>query len=117
MLRRARRTCVALAVAAIAIVAADRAWPPDLSRYRERSLEMLDRDGQTLRRFTTGDGMLRLLATPETVDRRYLDLLMQTEDRRFWWHPGVDPLALARAAAQLARRGHVVSGGSTNASW
>jgi penicillin-binding protein 1C len=35
------------------------------------------------------------------------------EDRRFWYHPGVDPLALLRAAAQFARAGRVVSGGST----
>ena len=38
-------------------------------------------------------------------------------DRRrgspLWHHPGVDPIALARAAAQLLRSGHIVSGGST----
>ena len=41
------------------------------------------------------------------------DLLIAVEDRRFWYHPGVDPLALVRATAQLVRTGHVVSGGST----
>ena len=35
------------------------------------------------------------------------------EDRRFYWHPGVDPIALARAAVQNLRGGRVVSGGST----
>ncbi len=35
------------------------------------------------------------------------------EDRRFWIHPGVDPLSLLRAGFQLASRGHIVSGGST----
>lgn len=38
---------------------------------------------------------------------------MATEDHRFDSHPGVDPQALTRAIWQLARRGHIVSGGST----
>ena len=42
-----------------------------------------------------------------------MNLLIAVEDRRFWYHPGVDPVALARAAIQFARAGHVVSGGST----
>jgi len=39
--------------------------------------------------------------------------LLAAEDSRFHWHPGVDPLALLRAAGQAARHGRVVSGGST----
>ncbi|RZL89631.1 MAG: penicillin-binding protein 1C, partial [Variovorax sp.] len=35
------------------------------------------------------------------------------EDRAFYWHPGVNPAALARAAWQWARHGRIVSGGST----
>ncbi len=41
------------------------------------------------------------------------NLLIAVEDRRFWYHPGVDPLALVRASAQLVRSGRIVSGGST----
>jgi len=43
----------------------------------------------------------------------YLDALLGYEDRWFWRHPGVNPLALARAAAQMLRYRHPVSGGST----
>ena len=88
-------------------------FPPDQSRYREASLEILARDGEPLRVFTTRDGMLRLATLPDDVDPRYLNLLLPVEDRHFWWHPGVDRLALARAVWQLTRHGHVVSGGST----
>ena len=49
----------------------------------------------------------------DTAPPLLTDLLIAVEDRRFWHHPGVDPLALVRAAAQLLRAGHVVSGGST----
>ena len=38
---------------------------------------------------------------------------LAAEDRRFLGHPGVDPLALARAVAQNLAAGRVVSGGST----
>jgi membrane carboxypeptidase/penicillin-binding protein len=35
------------------------------------------------------------------------------EDRRFWWHPGIDPAALLRAARQNLIEGRIVEGGST----
>ena len=49
----------------------------------------------------------------DTVPERYATALVQFEDRAFWWHPGVNPVALVRAAVDNARAGHVVSGGST----
>ena len=38
---------------------------------------------------------------------------MQYEDRRFFLHPGVDPLAVVRALVQNIKQRRVVSGGST----
>lgn len=92
---------------------ADRLFPPDLTRYETRSLELIDGDGRDVNIATTPDGMWRLAADPDRVDPRYLSLLLATEDHRFWWHPGVDPLALLRAIAQVLTHGHIVSGGST----
>ncbi len=46
---------------------------------------------------------------PDRVARAALGL----EDRRFWWHPGVDPVALVRAAWQNVSAGRRVSGAST----
>jgi penicillin-binding protein 1C len=54
-----------------------------------------------------------LRTAPETVDPRYLTLLLRYEDKRFRHHIGIDPIALARAAAQFVVNGRVVSGGST----
>jgi len=102
-----------LAGLAAALLGLDRAFPPDFSRYEDRSALVLDRDGTVLRAFLATDGRWRLAARPETVSPLYLDMLLAFEDRRFRWHPGVDPLALLRAAGQLAANGHVVSGGST----
>ncbi len=79
----------------------------------ETSVEVLARDGSLLRAFTVADGRWRLAARPEAVDRDYLAMLVAYEDKRFRSHPGVDVLALIRAAGQALRAGRPVSGGST----
>jgi penicillin-binding protein 1C len=60
------------------------------------------------------DGRWRLpVDAKAAIDPGYLKLLLAYEDRRFYRHGGVDPLALGRAAFQLVTSGHIVSGGST----
>ncbi len=122
---RLNRTLL-LALAAVALVlaagvAAAFAWsryeaslgPIDLTASREVSTVVVDRDGRLLRPFTLPDGRWRLPATTHDVDPCYLAMLVAYEDGRFYDHRGVDLRALARAAGQWLRRGHVVSGGST----
>ncbi len=41
------------------------------------------------------------------------DAVIATEDKRFYYHWGVDPIGIARATVQNYRRGRVVEGGST----
>ena len=91
----------------------DRAAPPDLARLHAVSTEVLDRGGRPLAVLPAGDGRWRLPASIAEVPPHLIDLLIAAEDRRFRQHPGVDPLALARAAGQWLRAGRVVSGGST----
>ncbi|VDC27284.1 penicillin-binding protein 1C [Pseudogemmobacter humi] len=79
----------------------------------ETSVEVKDREGRLVRAYTVADGRWRLRADLSSVDPRYIDMLLNYEDRRFRDHSGVDPYALARAFAQAARNGRVVSGGST----
>ncbi|MCC6306191.1 MAG: penicillin-binding protein 1C, partial [Rhodobacteraceae bacterium] len=76
-------------------------------------VEVVDRDGRLLRAYTVADGRWRLPARADEVDRGYLAMLVAYEDRRFWRHAGVDPLALLRAGWQALRAGRPVSGGST----
>jgi penicillin-binding protein 1C len=49
----------------------------------------------------------------ERVPERFFQVLLQYEDRRFFSHPGVDPLAVARALRLNLRSGRVKSGAST----
>jgi len=104
---------VAATTLAATALTLDRLFPPDLSRYQDRSTEVVDANGRLLRAFTTADGKWRLKTSVDDVDPLYLGLLKAYEDRRFDSHWGVDPLATLRAAGQLAERGRIVSGAST----
>ena len=85
-----------------------------LAQARQVSTTIVDRNGKLLRAYAMADGRWRLPVDARTgVDPGYLKLLLAYEDRRFYSHRGVDPLALGRAALQLATRGQIVSGGST----
>jgi penicillin-binding protein 1C len=109
----------ALALAALASgLLGFRAWrdaqrPPSLAAAQAVSTMVVDRDGALLRPFTTPDGRWRLPVTAAAVDPRFVAFLEAYEDRRFPHHAGVDWRALARAAAQAALHGRIVSGGST----
>src|SRR5262249_30013749 len=118
---RGRWLCVILLFASVAMCATafgSAIWiaslgPAPLGEGLAFSTLVLDRDGRLLRPYTTPDGRWRLAAKREHVDPRFLDLLFAYEDKRFASHFGIDPLALARAFAQLVTHGHVVSGAST----
>ena len=117
--RRFFRIAVALAFVLIVATTAFAAWvvslgPVPLEQARKVSTTIVDRNGKLLRAFAMADGRWRLPVEAQTaVDPGYLKLLLAYEDRRFWSHGGVDPLALGRAALQFGGRGHIVSGGST----
>lgn len=114
MTRRWQRVAIGLASSLIATAwLLDELFPPNLSRYLERSRLVTDRQGALLRPFLTADQSWRLPTHPREVDVNYLSLLIAYEDQRFYHHPGVDPLALARALGQWLVAGHPVSGAST----
>ena len=70
------------------------------------------RDGSLLGARIAADGQWRFPGR-DTVPEKYAAALIAFEDKRFRRHPGVDPVALARAAWTNLRAGEVVSGGST----
>lgn len=101
----------ALAVAGLGWL--DETYPPPLPSQLTVSAEVVDRDGALLRAFATPEGRWRLAVDLDEVDPRFVEMLIAYEDKRFWDHGGVDPLALLRAARQFAESGRIVSGGST----
>jgi penicillin-binding protein 1C len=79
----------------------------------EQSLRVEDRNGRLLREVRTADGArskwVALSAMPAVLPK----MLIAVEDRRFYFHPGVDPVSVLRAAVHDAWRLRVVSGAST----
>lgn len=77
------------------------------------STQVVDREGRLLRAYATPEGRWRMRASVDDVDPRFLKMLVAYEDRRFYAHRGIDPLAMMRAAYQFVTQGRIVSGGST----
>lgn len=89
------------------------AFPLPLPKTRDAATIVVARDGSPLRAFADARGVWRYPSTPESVSPLYLQALLGYEDRWFWQHPGVNPIAMLRAGAQMLRSRHIVSGGST----
>ena len=116
--RRALYLSVGLAAIACVVIGAtwgliDSFGPAPLGHDLEVSKTVVDRNSKLLRSYVTSQGRWRLPATRDQVDQRYLDVLFAYEDKRFFQHSGVDPLAFGRAALQFVSNGEIVSGGST----
>jgi penicillin-binding protein 1C len=107
----------AVTLAVVCVVFA--AWvislgPLPLDDARRVSTTIVDRNGRLLRAFAMTDGRWRLpVDAGRDVDPTYVKLLLAFEDKRFYSHAGIDPLAISRAAFQLVTQGRIVSGGST----
>ncbi|WP_256586962.1 peptidoglycan glycosyltransferase PbpC [Pseudomonas sp. R9.37] len=91
---------------------ADRIWPLPLPKD-DLARVVLAEDGTPLWRFADANGVWRYPVQTREVSPYYLDALLTYEDRWFYEHPGVNPLALLRATWQNLTGARVVSGGST----
>lgn len=110
---KGKRWASVLLACMLTLFALDQIFPPPLSRVRDVSPVVLDRNGEWLMAFTTRQGAWRLEARLDEIDPEFQRRLIAIEDARFWWHPGVDPIALSRASLSYARQGRVTQGGST----
>mgnify|MGYP002301116451 CR=1 FL=1 len=69
-------------------------------------------DGQLLGARIAPDGQWRF-PPADSLPGKFVTCLLTYEDKRFFRHPGVDPVAIVRAMRINLSRGKVVSGGST----
>jgi penicillin-binding protein 1C len=107
------RVLVAALAVELALAALNAAFPPDMTRARHSSPVTLDRRGAWLRALPVEDGRWRIRADLDRTDETFQKRLIRTEDARFWWHLGVDPVSLARAIGSAILHGHPTSGAST----
>jgi penicillin-binding protein 1C len=72
-----------------------------------------DRNGTLLRVTLTADQKFRIWTPLREISPELIDATLRYEDKYYARHPGVNPIALVRAALDLARLHRVTAGGST----
>lgn len=113
------RGCRAL-TAALLIASALTAWvrlgpidPVLLDQGRFASARIVDRNGEALYEPLSAAGTRRHAVGASDLPENVVRGTIAAEDRRFFSHPGVDPIAITRAAWNDLRRMRIVEGGST----
>ena len=117
LLRTRRR---AMAATALAFVSAAALWvrfgpidPALLDDRASRSTLVVDRQGAPLYESLSGEGTRSERLSPGALPDALVAATIAAEDRRFWWHPGVDPVAMTRALMRNITSHRIVEGGST----
>jgi penicillin-binding protein 1C len=104
---------MALLLIALALVGI-RCWPrPPLSANAPGSTAVYDDHGRLLRLTLSSDEKYRQWIALDTMPQSLVDGVQLHEDRWFHWHPGFNPVSLARGAFVTYARGGARQGGST----
>ncbi|HEV7382901.1 MAG TPA: penicillin-binding protein 1C [Dyadobacter sp.] len=77
------------------------------------STQITDKDGVVLSAFLSKDDKWRMYADEKEITPQLIKTLIHKEDQYFFYHPGVNPLAMARAAIRNLSSGRRTSGAST----
>jgi len=104
---------IAAGVVALAAAIACEPLPAPLASAPAASLTIVDRGGRLIHEVRTDGERASGRVALEDVSPWVVPALLAAEDKRFFSHPGVDALAVTRAAFQLVRARRVVSGAST----
>jgi penicillin-binding protein 1C len=101
-----------LTVATLCVIAV-RMWPREpLAARIPTSTAIFDVKGRLLRLTLARDEQYRLWTPLEDISPQLVEALLLHEDQHFYWHPGVNPASLIRAAFSTYTGGPRV-GGST----
>ena len=77
------------------------------------SKEILDKDGYLLNCFLSQDQKWRLQTTEDQIPKKLVDIIIWKEDKHFYAHPGINPIAVCKSAFQNLTTGKRLSGAST----
>jgi len=90
-------------------------WPLPIADFENRHFAqvVVDKKGKPLRAFADEQGVWRYPVSLDDVSPLYIEALLNYEDRYFYQHFGINPLAVFRAIGQGIRHGRMVSGAST----
>jgi penicillin-binding protein 1C len=108
-----RKIRVALVAASVALLAWMAVPRPPLREGMSFSRAVFDRGGHLLRLTLAADERYRLWVPLSRISPAAVEATLLYEDRHFRLHPGVNPVALVRAAARTYLGGGRRMGGST----
>ena len=87
--------------------------PLDADKLEDVATTVLAADGRMLELRLNADGRWREQIALHEIDPDLVAAMLAYEDRRFYFHVGVDPIAIVRAALSVVTTGRVVSGASS----
>jgi len=112
--RRIARAGAAAAAIALAVWVRCGALPPSLLDLDAQvSTQVVARDGEPLREALSAEGQRSRPVDPRRLPDTLVRATLAAEDSRFFRHPGLDPLAIARAVLHDLAARRFVEGGST----
>ena len=88
-------------------------FSPDLRKLNDLSKVIKGDKGEVLRVYLNSKDKYRIPANFENLNKTYLEMLIEYEDKRFYKHIGFDPFAISRATFQYLKNREIHSGAST----
>ena len=107
---------ISTSVAGYFYLAAQLPSPEDMAQQATQlftSSQIYDKDGNLLFELLDPQGGRRTVIKLDQMSEWVRKAVVDTEDPRFYRHPGFDAIGIARAVIQSLREGEVVSGAST----
>ena len=80
--------------------------PPKTQTY-------LDRNGAVIGTLNPSQGGFQIWKPLAEIPEKIIDETIRREDRFFFWHPGINPVSVAKSALANLSKGRIVRGGST----
>ncbi|MCX7013472.1 MAG: penicillin-binding protein 1C [Candidatus Sumerlaeota bacterium] len=113
--RRRRRVALGAAAGFCLLAATIFFWPMNVESIlrADASGQMMDRSGALLYAFLNDEQQWCFPRRLDEISPYLIKATIAAEDQRFYSHPGVDPLSVARAAWQDLKGRRIVSGAST----
>ena len=111
-----KRTAIALTFLVALVGTVFFSWlsqPLPPSRLGTYAYQVKSVEGEVLASRVSQDGFWRLPVSLSSIDPKLIHFLIAYEDKRFYRHMGVDPLALTRAVFDAITTGRITSGAST----
>lgn len=112
MKRRLKRITLVLFAVLMALLLVVHLWVPRPLFGTPTSTVVTDCRGDLIGARISVDQQWRFPES-DSISRKFQECIIQFEDQRFRYHPGIDVISLARALVHNLRQGHVTEGGST----